>query len=46
MRISFPVHLSHILRDTRNIVMRDAGWRAKSAHGRRLIKTKNEANKY
>ena len=23
-----------------NIVMRDAGWRVKSAHGRRLINTK------
>ena len=39
-RISFPVHLSHILRDTWNIVLRDAGWRVKSVHGVRLIKTK------
>ena len=45
-RISFPVHLSHTLRDTWNIVMRDAGWRVKRAHGMRLIKTKNEADEY
>ena len=45
-RISFPVHLSHILRDKWNIVIRDAGWRVKSAHGMTLIKTKIETDEY
>ena len=45
-RISFPVHLSHILRDKWNIVIRDAGWRVISAHGMRLIKTKIETDEY
>lgn len=45
-RISFPVHLSHILRDKWNIVIRDAGGRVKSAHEMRLIKTKIETDEY
>ena len=40
------VHLLHILRDTWDVVMRNAGWRVKSAHGMRLIKTKDETDKY
>ena len=40
------VHLLHILRDTWDVVMRDAGWRVKSAHGMRFIKTKDETDKY